>query len=445
MARLPVRACSDNRARRDVLAGTLGVSRDRATGRPPRRCSRRRCARPRPTEAWARLDPLRRRGPASPRTAAPGSPAGWRRRTSGRRRSPSQSRCVRRWRRPGRHPALVTPDRGCSPRASAPKLARWGVVVDDSGRDEASPTRRPASSRGAVPAEAAGRALRAARQRRLALLQHPAVRLGMTAADLARGPCGAGKIGVLRGGTREPRPGLAGPRRCAAPCAGVENRRRLPRPASPAAPHGRGLGPRAGGAGPPARRPSPASIRNPGAPLSCVGGRGVPRGRWVAAGAGPRPPRHGGWPSPRPPSRTPRRASIRSRTARQRGPRHAVRRPSRAPDRTRRWRGTSLHYPGFFCLSLCAPAPQRRRGRAETAHPRLKILGLLEARPDQGRSDRGSGGLDEGVWPPAGQDRPVPQPGRHARGDRPRAPPERRLGQTAHDLVQALGAAGRGG
>ncbi|MGP9822788.1 double-strand break repair protein AddB, partial [Salinarimonas sp. NSM] len=97
-------------------------------------------------------------------------------------------------------------------------------------------------------------------------------------------------------------------------------------------------------------------------------------------------------------------------------------------------RGVFLDYPGFFAnLARDRRAP----GRADRAHPRLKILGLLEARLI--RADRVVlAGLDEGVWPPrARTDAFLNRPMREEIG---LAPPERRLGQTAHDFVQALGA-----
>jgi ATP-dependent helicase/nuclease subunit B len=71
------------------------------------------------------------------------------------------------------------------------------------------------------------------------------------------------------------------------------------------------------------------------------------------------------------------------------------------------------------------------------AHPRVAILGLLEARLlDFDRVVLG--GLDESIWPPpARTDAFLNRPMRLAIG---LTPPERRIGQTAHDLVQALGA-----
>jgi ATP-dependent helicase/nuclease subunit B len=69
-------------------------------------------------------------------------------------------------------------------------------------------------------------------------------------------------------------------------------------------------------------------------------------------------------------------------------------------------------------------------------HRRLKILGLLEARLLS--IDRVVlGGLDEGVWPPRAEtDAFLNRPMRARIG---LTPPERRIGQTAHDFVQALG------
>ncbi|CAO4169154.1 double-strand break repair protein AddB [Methylorubrum aminovorans] len=70
------------------------------------------------------------------------------------------------------------------------------------------------------------------------------------------------------------------------------------------------------------------------------------------------------------------------------------------------------------------------------AHPRLRILGPLEARLLS--VDRiVLGGLDEAVWPvcqntDAFLNRPM-------RGDVGLSPPERRIGQAAHDFVQGLG------
>ena len=70
-------------------------------------------------------------------------------------------------------------------------------------------------------------------------------------------------------------------------------------------------------------------------------------------------------------------------------------------------------------------------------HPRLKILGLLEARLISFDCAI-LAGLDETVWPPAvATDAFLNRPMRAALG---LTAPERRIGQTAHDFVAALGA-----
>lgn len=70
------------------------------------------------------------------------------------------------------------------------------------------------------------------------------------------------------------------------------------------------------------------------------------------------------------------------------------------------------------------------------AHPRIKIWGLLEARMLS--ADRIIlGGLDEGIWPPEAKSDPfLNRPMRLALG---LAPPERRIGQSAHDILMLMG------
>ncbi|GGG31415.1 double-strand break repair protein AddB [Chelatococcus composti] len=94
--------------------------------------------------------------------------------------------------------------------------------------------------------------------------------------------------------------------------------------------------------------------------------------------------------------------------------------------------GRFADYPAFFA-ALMADAVVRR---PMSGHRRVKILGLLEARLVE--ADRlVLGGLDEEVWPPTARtDAFLNRPMRTALG---LAPPERRIGQTAHDFVQALG------
>jgi ATP-dependent helicase/nuclease subunit B len=71
-------------------------------------------------------------------------------------------------------------------------------------------------------------------------------------------------------------------------------------------------------------------------------------------------------------------------------------------------------------------------------HPRIKILGLLEARLLTA-DNVVLGGLDETIWPPAAKaDAYLNRPMRAQLG---LSSPERRIGQTAHDFVEAAGAA----
>lgn len=71
------------------------------------------------------------------------------------------------------------------------------------------------------------------------------------------------------------------------------------------------------------------------------------------------------------------------------------------------------------------------------AHPRLKILGPLEARLIDADLIL-LAGLDEGVWPP--QTETGAFLNRSMRRQLGLTPPERRIGQSAHDFVMALGA-----
>ena len=99
--------------------------------------------------------------------------------------------------------------------------------------------------------------------------------------------------------------------------------------------------------------------------------------------------------------------------------------------------------PGFRC-SLAdyaalfdAVLAAERAPPSRASHPRLQILGLLEARLLAFDLTL-LAGLDETVWPPAAEtDAFLNRSMRAALG---LSPPERRIGQTAHDFVAALGA-----
>lgn len=88
---------------------------------------------------------------------------------------------------------------------------------------------------------------------------------------------------------------------------------------------------------------------------------------------------------------------------------------------------------GFYFTAVAREVILRGPGRT---HPRLKILGLLEARLIDADVML-LAGLDETIWPPqARTDVFLNRPMRAALG---LTPPERKLGQTAHDFVSAMG------
>jgi ATP-dependent helicase/nuclease subunit B len=87
----------------------------------------------------------------------------------------------------------------------------------------------------------------------------------------------------------------------------------------------------------------------------------------------------------------------------------------------------------LFLAQAMAAAILRRPRRT---HPRLKIFGLLEARLMEADVML-LGGLDETIWPPQAQsDAFLNRPMRSELG---LTPPERKIGQTAHDFVMAMG------
>jgi ATP-dependent helicase/nuclease subunit B len=91
------------------------------------------------------------------------------------------------------------------------------------------------------------------------------------------------------------------------------------------------------------------------------------------------------------------------------------------------------HYPALFDALSAGPVVRPAYGR----HPRLAILGLLEARLQQADL-LVLGGLNEGTWPgPADYD---PWMSRQMRRQFGIASPERAIGISAHDFAQAIGA-----
>ena len=93
--------------------------------------------------------------------------------------------------------------------------------------------------------------------------------------------------------------------------------------------------------------------------------------------------------------------------------------------------------PPDFIAILDGLLTERVVQRTGGGHPRVKIWGLLEARLLEA-DHVVLGGLNETVWPPETKtDSFLNRPMRAELG---LSPPERRIGQTAHDFVQALGA-----
>ncbi|KPH79573.1 double-strand break repair protein AddB [Bosea vaviloviae] len=93
--------------------------------------------------------------------------------------------------------------------------------------------------------------------------------------------------------------------------------------------------------------------------------------------------------------------------------------------------------PPDFVAILDGLLAERVVRRSGGGHPRVKIWGLLEARLLEA-DHVVLGGLNETVWPPETKtDSFINRPMRTELG---LSPPERRIGQTAHDFVMALGA-----
>jgi len=102
---------------------------------------------------------------------------------------------------PGATAALITPDRDLAMRVSA-ELARWGIVAEDSAG--ISLARSPAGRLARLAAELAAGVTPATL---ISLLAHPLVRLGLPRNEVVRGAA-ALEIGALRG--KAPGPGFAG-------------------------------------------------------------------------------------------------------------------------------------------------------------------------------------------------------------------------------------------
>ncbi|ODT55930.1 MAG: double-strand break repair protein AddB [Methylobacterium sp. SCN 67-24] len=303
--------------------------------------------------------------------------------------------------RPGERAALITPDRGLAERVAI-ELRRWGIVADDSaglplGRWPAGALLRLVLD--AVATEFAPAGI-------VALLAHPLCRLGLSEAMLRQGAATL-EIGCWRGETVGR--GLAGLHRAFAGIEDLIDAKHAPRPRRKLTPEDRA-----------AAEQVLARLDAALSPLAAALARREPVLAEVAGAA---------------------RAAVAALGSDETGSSLVF----RGPD------GEALAALFDEIEAALAEAPTEGRARdwiailsglideravvrREPGHPRLKIWGLLEARLLEAEHVV-LGGLIEGVWPPATQtDSFLNRPMRAELG---LTSPERRIGQTAHDFVQA--------
>lgn len=301
---------------------------------------------------------------------------------------------------PGETAALVTPDRELARRVAA-ELLRWGVRVDDSGGDPLSAS--PAGVLARLAIACAAENMSAASL--AALLAHPGVRLGFLRNELEHlSPLL--EIGVLRANAAGERGGriVTDPARAIA-MARAEARDRFAHPAK------RRIALRDWELLEDLLRRLGAAFR----PMLALEGEHDLKS-WVIA------------------HRAAIAAIIAGEDAQMSGEDAGTLDAlfdELAASATAGMRFDAESY-GFFFAAVAREA--RLRG-PQKAHPRLKILGLLEARLMDADLML-LGGLDETVWPPqARADAFLNRPMRAALG---LTPPERKLGQTAHDFTQGF-------
>ncbi len=301
---------------------------------------------------------------------------------------------------PGRTAALVTPDRSLAERVCA-ELARWGIAAEDSaGR----PLSRSAAGRFARLAADAFASDFAAVEL-LALLDHPLAVLGLDAATAGRGRS-ALELGVLRG--LAPPPGLDGIAQAMAK-ARVADTGRSPRPRKRLTPEDFDAAEAVLGA-----------LREAFGPMASLRGRfdlieAAKRLAETLAVLG-----------------TDADGTAAFDTA-EGGEALAALFDDLEEGGGAELLGSRADLPGVldgFMQGRTVP------GRG-VSHPRIRIWGLLEARLlDVDRLVLG--GLDETVWPPA--TRTDPFLSRPLARELGLPSPELRIGRTAHDFAQAMGA-----
>ncbi|MGO4869149.1 MAG: double-strand break repair protein AddB [Roseiarcus sp.] len=303
---------------------------------------------------------------------------------------------------PGKSAALITPDVAIARRVTA-DLARWGVAVEDSAGRTLGQTEAGVFARLALAAAEDFAALPLT-----ALIAHPLTRLARAPEDLQRA-ARALEIGVFRAvmppsGLGDIPALMANARAFAKDRHAHDARKRLDEDDW---------------------RAAEALLRDAeaaSAPLRALGAK-APLGHFIAA------------------HRAALDAFARGEEERAQGEWSEAHGGEALSELFDEWaEGAEL---GFACsLSdyaalFDAVVSGQRAPVGRNAHPRLQILGLLEARLltfDLALV----AGLDETIWPPAAEtDAFLNRPMRAALG---LSAPERRIGQTAHDFVAALGA-----
>ncbi|MGX5736479.1 double-strand break repair protein AddB [Bosea thiooxidans] len=304
--------------------------------------------------------------------------------------------------RPGARAALVTPDRGLAERVAV-ELARWGVEVDDSAGVPLG--RWPAGSLLRLVLEAALAQMTPATL--VPLFAHPLCRLGLSREALARGAA-ALEIGCWRGNAVGK--GLAGLHVALDEWDDLREGRHVPRPRGRLGAEDRAAAAKVlhalEGATAPLlealflEEPSLAAVVV--AAREAVAALSATEAGTALAFVGPDGEALAG---------------LFDELA---GAEAAMPPGGRAQD---------------FVAILDGLLAERAVKRAVPGHPRVAIWGLLEARLLEA-DHIVLGGLNETVWPPqTATDSFINRPMRAELG---LSPPERRIGQTAHDFVQAL-------
>jgi ATP-dependent helicase/nuclease subunit B len=301
---------------------------------------------------------------------------------------------------PERTAALVTPDRNLARRVRA-ELARWEIEIDDSGGDPLVNAPFGVLARlclGCVEPTASASAM-------LALLRHPLARLGLAPGEAARAT-DAAEIGLLRG----LRPDLADPAAAVARA----------RAAIEADAHAHEAAKRLDDADWAGVLDLLARLARSLAPLRALEG---PQTLAVWAQAHRLAVHALSAPAP---GAAPRRSD------------DADSFETLAQDLIQAGGACDVGFRREDYAAFFEAASREVVVRGPRAHhPRIKSLGLLEARLMEADLIVVAG-LDETVWPPAARtDAFLNRPMRMQLG---LAAPERRIGQTAHDFIQAIGA-----